>query len=128
LRKTKIDDVTPAKAGVQSEKAGFPLEFIPYTTRGGNDKYTFRNKNYLTKFGPKSQVFSRIYGLYCLTAHMKLVGIFRNRTFMGRQRLENMQNFSVQFYKKTALCNKKSFASHSVRPMKCSFFTKATSD
>jgi len=25
LRKTKIDDVTPAKAGVQSEKAGFPL-------------------------------------------------------------------------------------------------------
>jgi len=25
LRKAKTDDVTPAKAGVQSEKAGFPL-------------------------------------------------------------------------------------------------------
>jgi len=25
LWKVKIDDVTPAKAGVQSEKAGFPL-------------------------------------------------------------------------------------------------------
>jgi hypothetical protein len=24
-RKTKIDNVTPAKAGVQNEKAGFPL-------------------------------------------------------------------------------------------------------
>jgi len=53
LRKTKTDYVTPAKpvlsevegAGVQSEKAGFPLEFIPHTMRGGNDKYCFRNKN-----------------------------------------------------------------------------------
>ncbi len=34
-------------AGVQSEKAGFPLEFIPHTMRGGNDKYSFRNRNYL---------------------------------------------------------------------------------
>jgi len=25
LRKTKTEDVTPAKAGVQNEKAGFPL-------------------------------------------------------------------------------------------------------
>jgi len=32
----KIDDVTPAKAGFQSKKAGFPLEFIPHTMRGGN--------------------------------------------------------------------------------------------
>jgi hypothetical protein len=38
LWKTKIDDVTPAKAGVQNEKAGFPLEFIPHTMRDGNDK------------------------------------------------------------------------------------------
>ena len=63
MRKTKIDDVTPAKpvlseqklalsvaewvegAGVQNEKAGFPLEFIPHTMRGGNDKYYFRNRN-----------------------------------------------------------------------------------
>jgi hypothetical protein len=36
LWKTKTDDVTPAKAGGQSEKAGFPLEFIPHTMRGGN--------------------------------------------------------------------------------------------
>jgi len=28
----------PAKAGVQNEKPGFPLEFIPHTMRGGNDK------------------------------------------------------------------------------------------
>jgi len=54
LRKTKTDDVTPAPAwagvnlsprkrgaGVQSEKAGFPLEFIPHTMRGGNDKYGY---------------------------------------------------------------------------------------
>jgi hypothetical protein len=45
LQKTKTDDVTPAKAGVQSEKAGFPLEFIPHAMRGGNDKYYFRNRN-----------------------------------------------------------------------------------
>jgi hypothetical protein len=53
LRKTKTDDVTPAKpvlsevegAGVQSEKTGFPLEFIPHTMRGGNDKYSIRNRN-----------------------------------------------------------------------------------
>ncbi|HUU17394.1 MAG TPA: hypothetical protein VMW72_09615 [Sedimentisphaerales bacterium] len=37
LRKTKTDDVTPAKAGVQDKKAGFPLKFIPHTMRGGND-------------------------------------------------------------------------------------------
>jgi len=43
--KAKTYDVTPAKAGVQSEKAGFPLEFIPHTMRGGNDKYCFRNSN-----------------------------------------------------------------------------------
>jgi len=49
LQKAKIDDVTPAPAsagvnlsprkrgaGVQGEKAGFPLEFIPHTMRGGN--------------------------------------------------------------------------------------------
>jgi len=49
LQKTKIDDFTPAPAsagvnlsprkrgaGVQDEKAGFPLEFIPHTMRGGN--------------------------------------------------------------------------------------------
>jgi len=47
LWKTKTFDVTPAKAGVQSEKAGFPLEFIPHTMRGWNDKYCFRNRNYL---------------------------------------------------------------------------------
>ena len=47
LRKTKKDDVTPAKAGVQSEKAGFPLEFIPHTMRGGNDRYSFRNRKQL---------------------------------------------------------------------------------
>jgi hypothetical protein len=35
---TETDDVTPAKAGVQSGKSGFPLEFIPHTMRGGNDK------------------------------------------------------------------------------------------
>jgi len=58
FRKTKIDDVTPAPAsagvnlsprkqgaGLQSEKAGFPPEFIPHTMRGGNDKYCFRNMN-----------------------------------------------------------------------------------
>jgi len=45
LQKAKIDDVTPAKAGIQSEKAGFPLEFITHAMRGGNDKYCFRNKN-----------------------------------------------------------------------------------
>jgi len=52
--KAKIDDVTPArdpalrepKAGIQSEKSGFTLEFIPYTMRGGNDKLCFRNWNY----------------------------------------------------------------------------------
>jgi hypothetical protein len=44
LQKAKIDDVTPAKAGVQSEKAGFPLEFIPHTMWGGNDKYSIRNR------------------------------------------------------------------------------------
>jgi len=51
--KAKTYDVTPArdpalrepKAGVQSEKAGFPLEFIPHAMRGGNDKYCFRNSN-----------------------------------------------------------------------------------
>jgi hypothetical protein len=45
LRKTKIDDVTPAKpvlsevegAGVQNEKLDFRFR--------ENDKYTFRNKN-----------------------------------------------------------------------------------
>ena len=31
-------NVTPANAGVQGGKAGFPLEFIPHTMRGGNDK------------------------------------------------------------------------------------------
>jgi len=59
LKKTKIGDVTPAPAfagvnlsprkrgaGIQGEKAGIPLEFIPHTMRGGNDKYCFRNKNY----------------------------------------------------------------------------------
>jgi hypothetical protein len=45
LRKTKTDDVTPAKAGVKDEKAGFPLEFIPHTMRGGNDKYSIRDRN-----------------------------------------------------------------------------------
>jgi len=42
LRKAKTDDVTPArdpalrepKAGVQSEKDGFPLEFIPHFDAG----------------------------------------------------------------------------------------------
>jgi hypothetical protein len=33
-RKTKTNDVTPAEAGVQSEKAGFPLEFIPHFDAG----------------------------------------------------------------------------------------------
>jgi len=28
-------------------KTGFPLEFTPHTMRSGNDKYCFRNKNYL---------------------------------------------------------------------------------
>jgi hypothetical protein len=37
LRKTKIDDVTPAKAGVQSEKLDSRFR--------GNDKYCFRNRN-----------------------------------------------------------------------------------
>jgi len=37
LRKAKTNDVTPTKAGVHSEKTGFPLEFIPHTMRGGND-------------------------------------------------------------------------------------------
>ncbi len=36
LRKTKIDDVTPAKAGVQSEKLDSRFR--------GNDKYCFRNR------------------------------------------------------------------------------------
>jgi hypothetical protein len=42
LRKTKIDDVTPAKAGVQSEKLDSRFR--------GNDKYCFRNMNYLPKY------------------------------------------------------------------------------
>ena len=37
LRKTKTDDVTPAKAGVQSEKLSSRFR--------GNDKYCFRNRN-----------------------------------------------------------------------------------
>jgi len=45
LRKAKTGDVTPAKTGVQDEKDGFPLEFIPHTMRGGNDKSCFRNRN-----------------------------------------------------------------------------------
>jgi len=50
----KTDDVTPAKAGVQSKKAGFPLEFIPHAMRGGNDKYSIRNINYLKNLAQKS--------------------------------------------------------------------------
>jgi hypothetical protein len=42
LRKTKTDDVTPAKAGVQSEKLDSRFR--------GNDKYCFRNRNYLVLF------------------------------------------------------------------------------
>jgi len=34
LQKTKTDYVTPAKAGVQYEKAGFPLEFTPHCDAG----------------------------------------------------------------------------------------------
>ena len=41
MRKTKTDYVTPAKAGGPERKAGFPLEFIPHTMRGGNDKYGY---------------------------------------------------------------------------------------
>jgi len=33
--------------GFRAKKTGFPLEFIPHTMRGGNDKYCFRNSNYL---------------------------------------------------------------------------------
>ena len=48
MRKAKINDVTPAKAGVQSEKLDSRFR--------GNDKYCFRNRNYLSVFFERSQI------------------------------------------------------------------------
>ncbi len=79
--KTKTYDVTPArdpalrepKAGGQNEKAGFPLEFIPHTMRGGNDKYCFRNRSLLSSWTEvKSQELLTVYILCIFYSHSRI--------------------------------------------------------
>ena len=69
MRKTKTDDVTPAKpvlskvegAGVQGEKLDSRWSLSRTLMRGGNDKYCFRNRNYIGERPGAS--LARIYGI-----------------------------------------------------------------
>ncbi len=60
----KTDDVTPAKAGVQSEK--LDSRFC------GNDKYYFRNRNYLRE----NQLYHRHFIFYKRTLQLQASVVF----------------------------------------------------
>jgi hypothetical protein len=47
VAKNKNRRCHPCESRGPERKTGFPLEFIPHTMRGGNDKYCFRNRNEL---------------------------------------------------------------------------------